>query len=65
MKFTVPFITETTELFEVEARSANEATMLATTMRIAGDSPTHSHVSKFKLGVVRTTIIEDVPADEA
>ena len=58
MKFTVPFITETTELWEVEARSANEATMIATTARLAGDDPTHVHVSKFKLGSVRTTLQE-------
>lgn len=58
MKFTVPFITEITELYEVDARSGNEATMVATERRLRGDDPTHKHVTKFRLGVVRTTIEE-------
>lgn len=65
MKFTVPFITETTELYEFDARSATEATMMATLARAEGVPPTHTSVTKFRLGSVRSTIVEPNPASDA
>jgi hypothetical protein len=58
-KYTVPFITETIEMFEVEAISAAEATMLGVRLKDSGAEATHSRVSKFKIGTVKPTVVED------
>lgn len=67
-RWSVPFITETTDIYEVEAGNRNQAVMLATVTRekcldalrdgksTDGVAPTHSHVTKFQLGVVRETV---------
>lgn len=59
-KFAVPFVEEVTSVYVVEARSRTEATMLATVARERGESPTHRHVTKFRLAPVNT-VIEDKP----
>ena len=53
--YSVPFHTHTIDIFEVEATSGADATMKATTARLAGEKPTHSHVSSFKVETPRTT----------
>lgn len=68
-RWSVPFITETTDIWEVEAPNERSAVMEATTKRAsylhdtesghevkASDKPTHSHMTKFVLGTVRTTV---------
>lgn len=56
--YPVPFITETTEIFNVEASSPSEATMKATLAREAGAEPDHRRVTKFKLGTVKRAIVD-------
>lgn len=70
-KWSVPFITETTDIWEVEAGNKSQATMIATLARqrfVDGhdkesgdtppnlDAPTHSHQTKFQLGTIRETV---------
>jgi len=57
--YSVPFHTHTTDVFEVEASSPAEAAMHATLARQSGSEPTHSHVTKFSIGTVKATIVDD------
>ena len=50
--WSVPFITETTDIFVVEAANKTSATWLAEQKRAAGEKPTASHRTKFALGTV-------------
>ena len=58
MKFNVPFITETTRIYTVEARTKVEATMLATEARLADEPPTHEFESKTRIGTVSAPVEE-------
>lgn len=51
--YPVPFITETVDIYNVEASSPSEATMKATIAREKGETPSHTRVNKFKLGTVK------------
>lgn len=66
-KYNVPFITETTEIWQVEANTKAEATMKATMARerwrndgtqdyTSKDAPAHHHVSSFKLGTIAVPV---------
>lgn len=68
-QWSVPFITETTEIYEVEAATKTHAVMVATIRRerwIASvdatvdaasvDAPQHTRITKFVLGTVATTL---------
>lgn len=66
-QWSVPFITETTEIWEVEANTKQQAQHEATMARAAhlfdvehgnesNHVPTHSHVTKFQLGTIRETV---------
>lgn len=54
--YTVPIIIETTELWEVEASSPGEAGYLASQQRHDGFDPTHTQLSKFRIGTVKPTV---------
>ena len=60
MTFNVPFITETTAVYRVEARTKTEATMLATEARLAGEEPEYLFESKTRLGLVSAPIDEQI-----
>jgi hypothetical protein len=70
-RWSVPFVTETTDIWEVEAPNERSAVMEATTLRSRylfdkehgnevskADAPTHSHMTKFVLGTVRPTVLD-------
>jgi len=60
-KYSVPFTTETIEIFEVEATSPAEAAKIASTRRLVGHAPTHHRVTKFNIGACKPTIEDDQP----
>jgi hypothetical protein len=61
-KYSVPFITETTDIYEVEAQSPAHAAFDAGEQRRAGTPPTHSHATT-RLGTTKLTL-EPTPIDE-
>lgn len=56
--FNVPFKRELLDVYQVEARSRTEATMLAERARLQGEAPTFTHEVKFQLGRVETAVAE-------
>lgn len=69
--WSVPFITETVELYHIEAKTKGEAVMLATIKRQRymdalvitaeeheSDAPDHSHISKFTLGTIAKAVAD-------
>jgi len=61
-RYSVPYITETTDIFEVDAKSGADAVLKAEELRRAGTTPTHSHTSKFAIGSVKPTLTVDPTA---
>jgi len=56
--FNVPFKREILDVYQVQARSRTEATMLAERARLAGEKPTFTHETKFQLGKVETALAD-------
>ena len=54
--WTVPFITETTELWKVKAKNRIEAAALAMQRRSAGQTPDHVHQTRFVVGTVAQAV---------
>ena len=56
--YSVPFITETTDIYEVIAQSTAHAAFDAGEQRRAGKPPTHSHATT-RLGTTKVTLPDD------
>lgn len=56
--YSVPFTTVTIDIYEVDATSGADATMKATTARLAGVEPMHSHIAKFTVETPKPTLHE-------